>query len=221
MVKTTKWFTLDEVLNVAPYGLVAPSPNKVPADTQHDKWFLGMLSTAGLEVRYAGIKSNGSIIKTADVEEAISQVTNIVYDRQHNNYLYKVEDCDEDYALTSDDFKKAMNKFINVMNLTLPKYLPMLFEAKKLYEDTLKKLESESNSYSRYNDTPQNEQDEVDFNTPAYASNMGKTGSKTEVDSGSPVARMDELRTKWKSIILEWANNFDMIFIDAYQLGDF
>ena len=180
-----------------------------------------MLSTAGLQVRYAGISSNGSKIKTADVEEAISQVTNVVYDRQHNNYLYKVEDCDEDYELTSDDFKKAMNKFINVMNLTLPKYLPMFYEAKKLYEDTLKKLESESNSYSRYNDTPQNEQDEVDFNTPAYAFNMGKTGSKTEVDSGSPVARMDELRTKWKSIILEWSNNFDMIFIDAYQLGDF
>ena len=50
---------------------------------------------------------------------------------------------------------------------------------------------------------------------------MGKNKSVSKVDSGSPVARMDELRTKWKSIILEWSNNFDMIFIDEYQLGGF
>ena len=97
----------------------------------------------------------------------------------------------------------------------------MLYEAKQLYEDALKKLESESESFSRYNDTPQNEQDNVDFNSEAYATNMGKNKSLTKVDSGSPVARMDELRTKWKAIILEWSNNFDMIFIDEYQLGDF
>lgn len=218
MMKTTKWFTLDEVLHIPPYDTLAPSPNTNRGLPVLEKWFLGMLALGGLEVRYAGIKSNGSIIKTVDVEDAISQVTNIVYDRQHHNYIYKIE---EDRELNVDDFPLAMNKFINVMNLTLPKYLPMLFEAKKLYEDTLKKLESESESFSRYNDTPQNEQDNVDFNSEAYATNMGKNRSETKVDSGSPVARMDELRTKWKSIILEWANNFDMIFIDEYQLGDF
>ena len=50
-MKVSKWFTLDEVLNIAPYGLLKPSPNKTPVDTAHEKWFLGMLSTAGLQVR--------------------------------------------------------------------------------------------------------------------------------------------------------------------------
>lgn len=216
MMKTTKWFTFEEVLNI--YSLLAPTPNQKPVDTQHETWFLNMLSDANLQVRYAGIKLNGTRIKEADTKDAIAQVSNIVFDRQHHNYIYKIE---EDRDLTLADFPLAMNKFINVMNLTLPKYLPMLYEAKQLYEDALKKLESESESFSRYNDTPQNEQDNVDFNSEAYATNMGKNRSESKVDSGSPVARMDELRTKWKSIILEWSNNFDMIFIDECQLGDF
>lgn len=216
MMKTTKWFTFEEVLNL--YSAIAPTPNGVPGDTQHENWLLTMLSAEELQLRYAGINLNGTRIKEADVKDAIAQVSNIVFDRQHHNYIYKIE---EDRDLTSDDFAPAMNKFINVMNLTLPKYLPMFYEAKQLYENALKQLESESESFSRYNDTPQNEQDNVDFNSEAYATNMGKNKSVTKVDSGSPVARIDELRTKWKAIILEWANNFDMIFIDEYQLGDF
>ena len=221
MMKTTKWFAFDEVLHITPYDLLAPSPNKTPALPNIEKWFLNMLSVAGLQVRYVGIKSNGSIIKTADVEDAINQVTNIVYDRQHDNYMYKVEDCEPDYELTADDFKKAMNKFINVLNLTMPKYIPILYQYKQNYEDILRKVESESESFARFNDTPQNEQDEVDYNTPEYATNMGKNKSVSKVDSNSLPLKLKELQENFKSIILEWSNEFDMIFIDEYQLGGF
>ena len=221
MMKITKWFTFEEVLNVAPYGLVAPTPNQKPADTQHENWFLGMLSTANLQVRYSGISGNGSVIKEADVKGFIADVSNIVFDRQHDNYMYKVEDCAPDYELTSDDFKKAMNKFINVMNLTMPKYIPILYQYKKNYEDILRKVESESESFARFNDTPQNEQDEVDYNTPEYATNMGKNKSVSKVDSNSLPLKLKELQENFKTIILEWSNEFDMIFIDEYQLGGF
>ena len=218
-MKVTKWFTFDEILDIYPTG--RPHPNTTPATESADSWFLNNLSSAGLQLRYAGIKSNGVTIKEADIKKYIKDLTNIIFDRQHNNYMYRVDDVDENYELVASDYPKAMNKFINVLNLTMPQYIPMIFEAEKLYQDALSKLESESESFSRYNDTPQNDQDEVDYNTPSYASNMGKTASKTKVDSGSPVARMEELRTKWKSIILKWSNEFDMIFIDAYQLGGF
>ena len=213
MMKVDKWFTFKEVLDF--YPAYAPTPNA----TNETNWFLSMLSTASLTLRYAGINLNGSIIKEADTKKYIEAVCNVIYDRQHDNYFYKVSCVDANYVLTEDDFKKAMNKFINVMNLTLPKYLPMIYEAEKSYENLLKQLESSSESYSRFNDTPQNEQDEVDFNTEAYATNMSKGKSVSKVDSGSPVDKMEALRTKWKSIILEWSNNFDMLFIDEYQLG--
>lgn len=215
-----KWFTFQEVLNQ--YIINVPQfPNRKPPAELLDNWFLTIIDSANMQLRYAGIKNNGATIKEADVKKYIIALTNIVYDRQHDNYFYKKENVDPSYELTIDDFRLAMSKFINVMNLTMPKYLPMIFEAEQLYQDTLKKLESESESFSRYNDTPEDEQDEIDFNTSAYASNMGRSKNVSQVDSGSPVARMDELRTKWKSIILEWSNDFDKLFIYDYQLGGF
>lgn len=211
MMKKTNWFTFQEVLHV--YPAYEPHPNA----TNESNWFLSMLSSASLTLRYAGIALNGTTIKEADTKKYIDHVMNVVFDRQHSNYMFKSEHD----SLDTDDFKKAVNRLINVMNLTLPKYLPLIYEAEKLYQDALAKLKSESKSFTRFNDTPEEEQDEVDFNTEDYATNMGKSASETEVDSGSPVDRMDALRTKWKSIILEWANEFDMIFIDEYQLEAF
>ena len=210
-MKKTNWFTFQEVLHV--YPAYEPDPNA----TNTTNWFISMLSSAGLTLRYAGVKLNGATIKEADTKKYIEEVMDVVFDRQHDNYLYKSEND----TLTTDDFKKAINKVVNVLNLTLPKYLPMIYQAEQIYQDALKKLESETESLTRFNDTPQEEQDEIDFNTPAYATNMGKSASVSKVDSGSPVDRMEALRTKWKSIILEWSNEFDMIFVDEYQLEDF
>ena len=207
----TNWFTFQEVLHV--YPAFEPTPNGV----NPTNWFISMLSSANLTLRYVGVQLNGTRIKEADTKKYIDEVMSVVFDRQHDNYLYR---SDHD-VLTTDDFKKAINKVINVMNLTLPKYLPAIYEAEQLYQHALEKLESETESRTRFNDTPQEDQDETDFNTPNYATNMGKSKSVSKVDSGSPVDRLDALRTKWKSLVLEWSNEFDMLFIDEYQLEDF
>ncbi|MBO7731233.1 MAG: hypothetical protein J6S67_01720 [Methanobrevibacter sp.] len=205
------YFTLKEVLDL--YPTYAPTPNA----TNETNWFLSMLSSASLTLRYAGIKFNGTTIKEADTKKYIDELMNVVFDRYHENYIYRTEKDEID----TSDFPKAVNKLINVMNLTLPKYLPLIYNAEKLYEDALKQLESETSSFTRFNDTPEDEQDEVDYNTPSYASNMGHSKSNSKIDSGTPVDRMEALRTKWKSIILEWSNEFGMIFIDEYQLEGF
>lgn len=206
------WFTFKEVLDV--YPAYAPVPNV----TNETNWFLSMLSSAGLTLRYSGIKYNGTIIKEADVKKYIDAVTDVVFDRQHDNYIYNKEMEVVDYQLTSDDFKKAMNKFINIMNLTMPKYIPLLFQYEENYQDVLRKVTSESESFSRFNDTPQNEQDEVDYNTDDYASTMGRNKNISKVDSNSVPLKLKELQENFKSIILEWSNEFDMMFIDEYQL---
>ena len=219
MMKITKWFTLQEVLNE--YIINVPQfPNRKPTAELLDNWFLTIIDYADMQVRYVGIKSGSTTIKEADVKRYIVAVTNIVYDRQSDNYMYKVETDDPDYTLDSDDFRKAMHKFINILNLTMPKYIPILYQYEKNYEDMLRKVESESESFSRFNDTPQNEQDEVDYNTEDYATNMGKNKSVSKIDSNSLPNKLKELQENFKSIILEWSNEFDMMFIDEYQLQE-
>lgn len=215
MFQKIKWFTFQEVLNV--YPDLAPLPNN---NNVQDGWFFDMLSNANLRLRYAGISANGEVITSAKIEKYIDVLMAVVFDRQHDNYCYKVKlGCNEELdTLTESDFAKAMNKIINVLNLTMPKYIPILYQYENNYEDPLRKLESESESYTRHNDTPQNEEDDVDFNTPDYATDMGKSKNIAKADAGSVPEKLRELQDKFKSIILEWSNEFDPIFIDEYQL---
>lgn len=188
-----------------------------PNGTYESPYFLNAIAGLGLTLRYVGIKLNGSVIKQADVTKYIQDVVDVVFDRQHENYMYHIN---EDRDLTEDDIKKALNKFLNVMNLTMPKYIPILYQYDHNYEDLLRKVESESESFSRFNDTPQNEQDEVDYNTDDYATTMGRNKNVSKVDSNSIPLKLKELQENYKSIVLEWSNEFDMIFIDEYQLED-
>lgn len=210
------WYTFREILNI--YPELAPTPNSI---NNTDNWFDEMLQEAGLGVNLVGIDTDGSHITDEKISQYIDDIMNVVFDRQHDNYLYKVVlECGEDYELTEDDFKKAMNKIINVFNLTAPKYIPILYQYERNYENVLRKVESESESFTRFNDTPQNEMDDVDFNTEAYASNMGKSKNVSAVDSNSIPLQLKELQENYKSIILEWSNEFDQIFIDEYQLEE-
>ena len=215
MVKVIKWFTMKEIWDalLASYHSDPVEPN----GTYESPYFLNAINGLGLYLRYVGIKLDGTQIKQADVTKYIQSLVDVVFDRQHDNYMYKI---DEDRELTENDIKKALNKFLNVMNLTMPKYIPLLFQYEKNYEDTLRKVESESESFSRFNDTPQNEQDDVDYNTDDYASTMGRNKNISKVDSNSIPLKLKELQENFKSIILEWSNEFDMIFIDEYQLED-
>lgn len=217
MISINRWFTLNEVLAV--YPAYKPTPNA----TNETNWFLSMLSTASLTLRYVGISLNGSTIKEADVKGFINDLMNVVFDRQHDNYLYKLELRPNEVheTLTEDDFKKAINKVINVLNLTMPKYIPILYQYQKNYEKAFKQLESTSDNFTRFNDTPQNEMDEVDYNTEPYATNMGRSKSYSLADSGSVPAKLKELQDNMRATILDWSNEFDPIFIDEYQLEVF
>ena len=215
MMKITKWFSMKEIWDelLASYHSDPVEPN----GAYESPYFLNAINGLGLTLRYVGIKLDGAHIKQADVTKYIQDLVDVVFDRQHDNYMYKIN---EDRDLTEDDLKKALNKFLNVMNLTMPKYIPLLYQYEQNYQDLLRKVESETESFSRFNDTPQNEQDEVDYNTDDYATTMGRNKSVSKVDSNSIPLKLKELQENYKSIVLEWSNEFDMIFIDEYQLED-
>lgn len=222
MHSMTNWFTFAEVLQLYP-SLAPVKANEVRTDAKKN-WFYDILSAAGLSLRYSAISSNGSTIKEADVKKYVMEVMEILFDRHADEYIYKVIQYGfglTPHTLTTDDFQMAINKFLNVMNLTLPKYIPLMYEYEKNYEHALKQLESESQGFNRFNDTPQDEQDEVDFNTPDYATNMGHSKSISKVDSGSVPSKLQEMQDKMRSIVLSWSNEFNGVFVDEYQLGGY
>lgn len=217
--KKSIFYTLEEVLNF--YPNYAPSfPHEVRS-VSLDTWFTTLLSNSGLKITFNGLKDSGTIIKPADVTKYVNRLMDVVFNRFSKNYIYRVDTYEHDYTFSQDDFRKAINVLLNVLELTAPKYIPILYQYEENYQHVFKQLESESKSLSRYNDTPQGEIDNLDFASEDYATNIGKSMSASKVDSGSVPAKLKELQDNFKSVILNWANEFDQIFVYELQLEGF
>ena len=226
MYQKISYFTFKDVLDAY---TIAYERNNVPSYPNEklttQGWFFILLSDLNISLNYAGIKFDGTTIKSEDVQSFINSLFNIIYARHAYDYIYKdLLACDEraeDYIFTTDKFIKAFTSLINTLQLTIPKYIPIIYQYYKNYEVPLDKIESISESFNRFNDTPQNEQDEVDFNTDDYATTMGRSKAVTKADTGSLVERIRALQEAWRSTILEWANEFNDNFIYDNQLEEF
>lgn len=204
-----KYFTFQEVLNLY--------PSKAP-DHPHSKnfasdWFSQFLSNYDLELAVNGVSQ---YISNDLIKDIVDALMTIVYQRHSEDYIYHVElALHEDYELKNEDFYKYVQTLINVIDLTIPRYIPLL-QAQEFYSvDPVAPLKSVSKGRTRYNDTPQSM---GIWDDEEHASNLSNSESETEVDSGSIVSRLDEAYKNWRSIILEWANEFNQCFIKEEQL---
>lgn len=208
-VMKIKWFTFQEILNLYPARSPAyPHDPTTPAD-----WFTKMLEDAGMEF---AVYTLSQYFTDDVINEIVNALFWIVYCRHDEDYLYKVEvPWDEDYELQSADFKKAMKVVINVLNNTIARYVPILQQNEYASTDPVTPVKSVTTGRTRFNDTPQ---EEGEFNDEPHATNVSKSTSEIEVDSGSLVSRLNEMFKDFRSIILEWSNEFNQCFLKEEQL---
>lgn len=248
-VLKTKYFTFQEVLNLYPER--AP---RFPHDTQlANDWFTKMLEDANLE---PAVYTLSEFFTDDLINEIINALITIVYYRHDEDYFYEVTTsvC-ENYQMSQIDFRKAIKKLMNVLDLTLPKYIPMLQQnewastcpitpnvdesTEESSGDNHATYEGEntsnSNGQNRTNDTPQ---DSGDFSDDEHTSNVidmvnsisneassqndgdfsSKTKKSNSTNIGTLMARLTEMYDNFKSIILEWSNEFNQLFLKEEQL---
>ena len=204
-----KYFTFQEVLNLYP----AKAPDHPHSKNFASDWFSQFLSNYDLELVVNGVSQ---YISNDLIKDIVDALMTIVYQRHSEDYIYHVElALHEDYELKNEDFYKYVQTLINVIDLTIPRYIPLL-QAQEFYSvDPVAPLKSVSKGRTRYNDTPQSM---GIWDDEEHASNLSNSESETEVDSGSIVSRLDEAYKNWRSIILEWANEFNQCFIKEEQV---
>lgn len=207
----TNYFTFQEVLNLYP----ARAP-RFP----HDKdtpfnWFTKMLDDAGLE---PAVFTLSEFFTDELIEEIINALITIVYYRHDEDYIYQVTTpCHVDYQLTQDDFRKAIKKLMNVLDLTIPKYVPILQQNEIYSTDPVAPIKSESAGETRFNDTPQNI---GEYGDSEHTTNISNSKSESVVDTGSIMERLSALFKDFKSIILEWSNEFNSLFLKEEQIHE-
>ena len=208
MIKS-KWFTLQEVLNLYPSR--APSyPHATDVDAD---WFTKMIEDADMEF---SVFTLSEFFTDSLINDIVNALMWIVYCRHDLDYLYEIVlPWDEDYELQEVDFKKAMKDVLNVLNNTIARYIPLLQQNEYASTDPIAPVSSVTKGKTRFNDTPQ---DGGDFNNDPHATNVSESESEIKVDSGSLVSRLSEMFKDFRSIMLDWSNEFNKCFLKEEQL---
>lgn len=206
----SEFFTYQEVLNA--FSISVPLyPNQKSVSST---WFTDLLDELSLQYQKYSIDAS---FTDNDVKAIVNSLMTNVYDRHAEDYIFQYVSmiCEEDHTLTKDDVRKALSKIINVINITMPKYIVLLKQYKNSSGDPIAPIKSESKGKTRFNDTPQNigEWDDEDHTT-----NISSSESETTADTGSLMERLSALYKDYKSIVLEWSNEFNQLFFKEEQL---
>lgn len=206
----TEFYSYQELLNVFP-NRAPTNPNQTGLDAE---WFTKLLGDLSIQYRKYAVDSS---FTDSDVKGIVNSVMTNVYDRHADDILFSVTSsvCEEDYTLTQADVRKAISKIVNVLNLTLPKYLVLLKQFKTSSGNPIAPITSSSSGETKFNDTPQNIGDWGDED---HTTNISSSRSETSVDTGSLMERLSALYKDWKSIVLEWSNEFNQCFLKDEQV---
>lgn len=150
----------------------------------------------------------------------LTQLMRMNYARFYDSYVFRkkisIYDNEDDITITSAERKEIWRRFINVFNITAPRYIPLLeqFEANKT--NPIAQISSTSSGTTRFNDTPQ---DGGDYADDEHTTHITQTSATTTTDAGSIMDRLDALYKNWRSVLRDWTNEFKGLFY-AFEMGD-
>ena len=189
------YFTLGEV--------VALEDDTLAPNSSHDIDISTIMTTYGL------------VIEDTSTEkiDIFKQLIRMVYARfYHSEVCRKPLDYpyyNDAQAPNSDERKEVFRSFVNLFNLTAPRFIPLLKQYKANESNPLAKISSTSTGKTRFNDTPQ---DGGDFDDDEHTSHLTQTEATTETDTGSIVERLDALYKNWREILRDWSSQFKGLF---------
>ena len=150
-------------------------------------------------------------------KDYVEEMLNDFYPRFYKYYAVEVED--ETTQAFSDAATEFFYKFWNVLNVTYPKYAPIIKsfkdnEAKlmaSLNRDYTDDADSSGTVTSRFNDTPQ---DGGLFEDDAHTTNVNETSSssdsglehKEEFNNEYMIDRINKIRDNLSNLFTEWEN---------------
>lgn len=145
----------------------------------------------------------------------------IIRDYYKSDYCFvaKYQLHESELPLSYTQCKDLLGNFVNVFNMTLGRYLPLL----KAYQDNestpIQKISSESSGKTRFNDTPQG--DDINgeyYSDDTHATNVTAALTITSTDPAAIYEQLDRLFKNWRSIIKDWVNEFDGLFTNGVNL---
>ena len=116
-----KYYSMLEIVSI--YNNSPKVPNQ---KTITSNWFEGLLNE--LQMQYNII---GTTQSAQDTSAIVNALMTIVFYRHWNDYLYSTEG---QAPLLNADYIMAVSKLVNRLNITAPRYIPILESFKKIFQ---------------------------------------------------------------------------------------
>lgn len=143
------------------------------------------------------------------------------FNRHFDDYIYfqdyQINVSTDPQTDLNNAFYDFIYKFLNILSQTIERYMPLAKMYLANYTNPMKKIETESSSSTRFNDTPQ---DGGDFSDDEHTTNITQYASSGGVDGGTVVEQLGEMFNKYRAIIKDWANEFEPLYIREEQFRD-
>ena len=179
------YFTLREVIESLPY-----SDNIDWYTLLHDN------------LPYAPIYGSNS-----DLKPYINDLLNMVFSRFGKHYIY----WGKNEILSNEDKYEITLKLANIIMNTYDKYAQVYKYYKDKENSLMDMISSTNDAGVGYNDTPQ---EGGDFSDENHRTNFTETHQESKTEGATPIERLTEIKDKLSSILFDWSEEFDRIFIE-------
>lgn len=145
------------------------------------------------------------------IKQPIYDIFKLIEKRYSQHYVFKTrhEDADEAQA----EAYKWTKKLFNVIEYTYKKYSKIIELYNDNYSTLMKQLENTTESGSRFNDTPQQKEVNLSFESNEYTTSLTKLKSVSRSDSDTPINKIEEIIRNYRNILLIWLDEFDGLFV--------
>lgn len=201
------YYTYQELLDLVSIP-EHPMP-RYPHDVEMgDDWFTELIAAGDLEF---AVYTLSEFFTDSLIDKIVNALMGVVYNRHANDIISWVDNAEDEEAA----MYMALSKLIGVIDLTLPRYIPLLQQNEYASTDPIAPVTSRSTGKTRFSDTPQNGGlFEDDDNT----TNLTQSETESSVDSASLMERLDMMFRNFRSVILEWSNEFNQLFLKEEQI---
>lgn len=145
------------------------------------------------------------------VKQPIYDIVMLLQKRYFNHYIFETHREDSDEAIEKS--WEWLKKLFNTIEYTYKKYSKIIELYTDNYNTLMKQLENTTESGSRFNDTPQQKEVNLSFESNEYTTSLTKLKSVSRSDSDTPINKIEEIIRNYRNILLIWLDEFDGLFV--------
>ena len=173
-----------------------------------DSFLLGQADVVSI---YAEMKALGYSSSLFNISQWKNPVYGSLFDLLVKRYREKLCLYSLEETLSNDTRYEFMAKLFMIAEMTAPKYEKMLSLYASQDSHLLDGISTTTSGTSRFNDTPQ---DGGDFSDDEHTTTITQQSGEVLNDGDTKMGRINEIQMNYRNLLLDWANEFESVFIE-------